>query len=223
MIRAIGLSLAQLFHPATLRVLLLVAVITAGLFIVLGGAMFALLDRWVLPAAGQGDSALAAVLGIGTALLAGWFLFRAVAMAVAGLFTDRVVDAVERDDYPAAAASARPIGFMAGLRLGLRSALRAVGWNLLALPAYVALLVTGVGTLVLVVAVNTLILGRDFEEMVAARHPDRGPRPLRAADRLLLGLATSVMFIIPFANLAAPLFGASLAVHLFHRPTRNAS
>jgi uncharacterized protein involved in cysteine biosynthesis len=33
----------------------------------------------------------------------------------------------------------------------------------------------------------------------------------------LLGLAATALFMIPFANLLAPVLGAAMATHLFHR------
>jgi uncharacterized protein involved in cysteine biosynthesis len=217
MVRLVLLSLRQLLDPQTLRLLLLTGAITAGLFVAAGTALWWLLETQVMPRwfpAGQG--ALAAAIAAGLGLLLLWFLFRAVAMLVIGLFTDGIVESVEQDHYPAAAAAATPVSLLGGLRLGLRSAARAIGWNLLAAPVYLALLVTGVGTPVLMVLVNMVLLGRDLEEMAAARHPDLGLRPLARQDRLLLGLAAALAFMLPVLNLLAPVFGAALAVHMLH-------
>lgn len=217
MFRAILLSLRQLADPQTLRLLLLTSTITAAIFVGLGAGLWWLLETQVMPRwfpSGQGG--IAALVAAGVGLLALWFLFRAVAMLVIGMFTDGIVESVEQDHYPEAAASATPVSLAAGLSLGLRSALRAIGWNLLAAPAYIALLVTGVGTVALVVAVSTLLLGRDFEAMVAARHPDMGASPLSRRDRLLLGLVCALAFMVPLLNLLAPVFGAALAVHMLH-------
>jgi CysZ protein len=107
------------------------------------------------------------------------------------------------------------VGFGKGLAMGLRSALRALAWNLLASPLYLLLLFTAIGLPVALVLVNGLLLGRDLEAMVAARHPG-AVEPLSARDRNLLGFATAVLFVIPIANLFAPVFGAALAVHMVH-------
>lgn len=215
--RAILLSLRQLADPQTLRLLLLTSAITAAIFVVAGTGLWWLLDTQVMPRwypAGQGEIAVLAAAVVG--LLSLWFLFRAVAMLVIGLFIDGIVDSVEADHYPDAAARATPVSFAAGLKLGLHSALRAIGWNIAAAPAYVLLLVTGVGTLALVLLVNTILLGRDFEAMVAARHPDIGPNPLTRNQRHGLGLVSAIAFLVPIINLLAPVFGAALAVHLLH-------
>lgn len=213
--RAVLLSIRQLADAQTLRLLIMTSAITLAIFAALGTGLWWLFDtqvvpRW-FPAGGEEFAALAAA-AIG--FIALWFLFRSVAMLVIGLFTDAIVESVEEDHFPAAAAAAQPVSIAAGLKLGLRSALRAIAWNLLAAPAYIALLVTGVGTLALALLVNTILLGRDFEAMVAARHPGAPamPRNLRWA----LGFFSAAAFIIPVINLLAPVFGAALAVHLFH-------
>lgn len=221
MLHAIALALRQLLHPATLRLVLLVALITLALFAMFGTATWWLLDATLFAGTMRSDANdLAALAFFGVMALASWFLFRTVAVAVMGLFTDGIVASVEEDHYPDAAARARHVSFATGLRLSLRSVGRAIGWNLLALPFYVALLVTGVGTLLLVLLVNAVLLAHDCEAMVAARHPDLPPRPLDRAQRWVLGLTTSALFLIPVANLLAPVFGAALAVHLLHMPPR---
>jgi CysZ protein len=209
------LALRQLNNARTFRLLLLVAGVTLAIFALFGAALWAVLDWWALPAWFSAADNYAAVIAIAITVLAGWFLFRAVAMAVTGLFSDSVVESVEEDHYPAAAARAVPVSLGKGLRMGLRSGARAVGWNLLAAPFYLMLLVTGIGTLALVLIVNMLLLGRDLEEMVLARHP--GMAPLPARDRNALGLVAAVLFVIPVANLLAPIVGAAMAVHMLHR------
>lgn len=223
MLLAMTLALRQLAHPATLRLVLLVAVITLLIFAGLGllGAWAA--QRWILPAvATDGNGGWVAALLVLLYVLAAFFLFRSVAVAVMGLFTDGIVASVEEEHYPEAAARARQVSFATGLRLGLASLGRALGWNLLALPFYLALIVTGIGPFLLMWLVNAVLLARDCEAMVAARHPAGPARPLDSRRRWVLGLSTSAMFLVPLANLFAPLFGAALAVHLLHQPSRAA-
>jgi CysZ protein len=99
-------------------------------------------------------------------------------------------------------------------------------YNLIALPFYILLLVTGVGTALLFVAVNGVAFGRDLGEMVAARHLDRAGRQawLRATrgDRALMGVIVTAIFLVPLINLLAPVLGATLATHLFHGERRGA-
>ena len=91
---------------------------------------------------------------------------------------------------------------------------RLIGGNLLALPIYILLLVTGIGTPIFALFVNGLLLGRDLEAMVLARHPDR-PRLDRPA-RWSLGLLSAASFVVPIANLLAPIVSAAMAVHMLH-------
>jgi CysZ protein len=212
--RAFTLSLRQLRDARTFRLVAAVAGLSLLAFALLGAALWVMLDLWVMPRWFAEASEFAALVALGLTILLGWFLFRAVAMAVMGLFTDGIVESVEEDHYPTAAARATPVSFARGAAMGLRSARRAIGWNLLAAPFYLLLLVTGAGTLVLALLVNMLLLGRDLEAMVLARHP--GMTPLSARDRNLLGLVASALFMVPVVNLLAPVLGAAMAVHLLH-------
>lgn len=219
---AISLSFRQLLSPATLRLVLLVAVVTLLLLLglaVLGGWLVSAWLMPLLPSDGT-DGLVALLLGLAY-LLAAFFFFRSLAVAVMGLFTDGIVASVEEQHYPEAAARARHVSFAAGLRLGLASLGRALGWNLLALPFYVALLFTGIGPFLLMWLVNAILLARDCEAMVAARHPGISAQPLDSRRRWVLGLSTSALFLVPLLNLVAPVFGAALAVHLLHQPSRH--
>ncbi len=213
-IQSLGLALRQLGDARTFRLMLVVAGLTLAFFLAFGVGLWLLLDHYVLPRWFAAADGWAAFLAAGMTIFSGWFLFRGVSMAVMGLMSDRVVESVEEDHYPAAAASAVPVSFASGMAMGLRSARRAIGWNLLAAPFYLLLLVTGIGTLLLVLAVNMLLLGRELEEMVLARHP--GMAPLGVRERLALGLVGAVLFVIPVVNLLAPVVGAALAVHMLH-------
>ena len=75
-------------------------------------------------------------------------------------------------------------------------------------------------TLLLFLAVNAMVLGRDLANMVAARHFDRAARRQWLAQnrgqRLLLGGITTALFLVPVVNLVAPVVGAAMATHLFH-------
>jgi len=213
----------SIVHGAALRLLvkslLLTLLIFALLAAALGAGVHALRQHqgW-MPGVGWGGLAEATATAL-IVIAAGWLLFRATAMAIMSLFADDIVIAIERDSYPAAAARARPVGWGRSLRLALRSILRAVGWNLLALPAYLLLLVTGVGTLGLFLVLNAALLGRDMADMVEPRHPDLPPIP--RGSRWLMGLASALIFLVPVLNLLAPIWSAAMAVHMLHGARRN--
>lgn len=96
--------------------------------------------------------------------------------------------------------------------------MRTIGWNLLALPAYILLLATGVGTIGLFLTLNAYLLGRDLADMVEPRHPDLPP--MARLDRWLMGLVSALLFLVPLVNLLAPIWSAAMAVHMLHGARR---
>ncbi len=161
----------------------------------------------------------------GLTLIATWLLFPAVATTVMGILLDDVVDAVEKNHYPDQKAM-RPIGFVEGSALGLKSGLRFLGLNLVLVPVYVLLLFTAIGPFILYLVVNGYLLGRDYMQMVAVRHLGKdGEIAFRKENKAIifgLGVATSLLFLVPVVNLFAPLVGAAMATHLFHGKRRHA-
>ncbi|WP_085810684.1 EI24 domain-containing protein [Sphingomonas sp. TZW2008] len=219
MFGAFARSLAQLGDRPILAVLAKSLALTLAIFALLGAGIWWGLDIWL--AGSRWGGTLASVGALVVTLHVLWLLFRAVAIAVIGLFADTVVAAVERRHYPAALARAREIPLHRAARMGIGSAARFVAINLLLAPLYLILLATGVGTAALFLGVNAWLLGRDLGDMVAARHlpPEALPGWRRAttARRFLLGLAVTLLFLVPFLNFLAPVIGAAMATHLFHR------
>ena len=215
-VHALLLALKDLPHPRVLRALAASLALTLLVFAVTGGAIFftlrRALDHWQWL-----DGAPLDMAGVLVALLlvaGSWLLFRAVAILVIGLFADGIVADVEGRHYPAAAARAIPVSFAKSLRLGLASVGRLVAVNLIALPLYIPLLFTAIGAPLLAFAINAALLGRDLEAMILARHPDRSP--LDRGARWSLGALSAASFLVPVANLLAPILGAAMAVHLLH-------
>lgn len=154
--------------------------------------------------------------GVAT-VIAFWFWWRVVAIAVLQLFADRIVIAVERKHYPQAAESAVDLPLGRSIIMALRSLGRALLYNALALPPALILLFTGVGAPMLFLAVNALLVGRDLAEMVAVRHPHSGAEPQPRTSRFILGLIANLLLLVPLVNLVAPIIAAAMATHLFHQ------
>lgn len=215
-VHAFLLALKDLPHPRVLRILVQSLALTLLLLAAMGTAIFFAARRglahWKWLDAAQQD--MAGILIVLLLIGGSWLLFRAVAIIVVGLFADGIVADVEGRHYPAAATRAVDVGWRQNIGLALASLARLIGGNLLALPVYLLLLVTGIGTPVFALFVNALLLGRDLEAMVLARHPDR-PRFDRPA-RWSLGLLSAASFVVPVANLLAPILGAAMAVHMLH-------
>ena len=220
MLRALSLSIGQLGDPAILKILVKSLLLTLLVFAVSGLALYFIL-AWVIGLAGwDGGGGLAALGAVAAIAVCGWFLWRAVAMGVVGLFAEEIVAAVEARHYPAHHARALKPPMAEQLRNSLASIGRALGWNLLVLPVYLLLLVTGIVTVALFVGVNTLLLARDLGDLIAFRHV---PKPQRRdwlrktrARRMQLGLVSAVLFVIPVVNLLAPVLSAAMAAHMLH-------
>jgi CysZ protein len=218
------LALGQLADPRMLRILVKSVAVTVvlavgiawggwlGIDCALGRAG---LDEALFDGAGLLRQAAALVL----TLVGLWLVWRIVAMAVIGFFADEVVHAVEARHYPEAAARARDLPVAEQFSTSLRSALRALGINLVALPVALALLFTGVGPALVFFLVNTVLIGRELEEMVWLRHRRNAAdlAPVARGERFLLGGAVTALLSLPFVNFIAPILGAAASTHLIHR------
>lgn len=202
--------------PGVRGLLLLSLLLTLAVFLVLGllaGLGLNGLFHWLgwTSLEGMGGGALAVLL----MLIGGWLLFRSVAMSIVSLFGERIVAAVETAHYPARHGAARQIPFGESLRLSKRSLLRALLGNLLALPAYLALLPTAIGPVILILVLNGYLLGLDLADLLEPRHLAHAP--FSTSARWQLGLASAALFLLPVVNLLAPVWSVAMAVHLFHR------
>ena len=207
-----------LAEGAVLRLLGKTVLLTLAIFAALGVAGSYGLDAALAWAGVEDDRSASVLLAVAVTVIAAWLLFRVVALAVLQFFADEVVGAVERRSYPAAAAAERKVGLTEEARIALGGAGRAILANLIALPFALALLFTAIGPAVVFWAVNAWLLGRELVDMVWLRHrPARGePAPVGKAERFLLGGAIAALFMVPFANLLAPVLGAAAATHLVH-------
>jgi CysZ protein len=153
-------------------------------------------------------------------LVLAWLLFPAVATLVMSFFLDRVAAAVEALDFPGTSPPRRR-PFAETLTAMLRLAALTIGLNLMALPLY--LLVPGMN-LVLFLALNGYLLGREYFEVVALRRLDaaaaRAMRNRFGGRVFISGTAIAGLFALPLVNLVAPVVATALMVHLFEALSR---
>jgi CysZ protein len=215
MLNAITLALTSLNDRRVQMVLGKSIVLTLVAFGLLGVAGWYAMDA-IFQRMGVKDSSLSALAIAALMLLGGWLLFRLIAIAILWVFSDEIVDAVEMRHYAQHAELAQRPTMGRSLAMALRSAMRALGYNLLALPVYLMLLITGIGAPIIFLGVNALLLGKDLDGMLAFRHRRDGGA-LGKGERLLLGgLATAAM-LLPVVNLLIPVIATAAAVHLTHR------
>ena len=163
---------------------------------------------------------LVEVLGGLAVLGLSWLLFPTIVTLMTGFFLDRVAAAVEALDYPAKdPPRRRPLGEC--IAAPLRLAALTIALNLLALPLY--LFVPGMN-LVLFLALNGYLLGREYFEVVALRRLDAGAAGAmrnRFGGRVFIGgVAIAGLFAIPLVNLVAPVVATAFMVHLFEALSR---
>lgn len=216
MFRSLSLGISSLSDKRVMLVLAKVVALTLLVFALSGVGLWfgidGLFDRYGFRDGG-GLSALLAVTIMG---ISGWVLFRAVAVAITWIFSDDIIDAVEDRHYAFAAITGKRPGMGTSAQMALRSLARVVGYNLLMLPVYLLLLITGIGTALAFLLVNAYLLGRDLEDMLVARHGE-GQR-LGAIRRFVLGLGSTAAMLVPLLGLIVPVVATAAAVHMAHDP-----
>lgn len=211
---AIIKAFGQLTDRAVIKVAVKSVAVTLLVFAAAGTGLY-----FGLAALAQGYALDTRWAGVAAAILVPlgiWFTFRIIALAVLQFFADEVVGAVEARHYPVLAARARPLPFLRELGAARRGLLRALGYNLLALPVAAVLVFTAIGPAVVFLVVNAVLLGRELTDMAWLRHCDGDTRgnPVPRAERNLLGAVVAGMMLVPFLNFLAPLIGAAAGTHL---------
>lgn len=198
-----------------MAVLAKVMAMTLAGFVLLGVALWFAIDAVVNRYFTNDDGTVGAAAVLIIFAFAGWVLFRSLAVAVTWVFADDIIDAVEDAHYPFAAALGQRPTFAKSMRMALRSVGRVIGYNLLMVPIYLLLLISGVGTPLAFLLVNGYLLGRDLEDMLVARHGSmRGQ--IGAIRRFLLGLGSVAAMLVPLFQFLVPVLATATAVHVAH-------
>jgi CysZ protein len=163
---------------------------------------------------------VAVALGLG--LFAGAVLLMpAVTALVASFFADEIADLVERSHYPADLPGV-PVPLWLAAVEGVKTALLAIAVYLCALPLF---LFAGIGAVLFFIA-TAWLLGREYFELAAMRfRPAPEAKAMRRRHQttiFIAGLFIAGFVSIPILNLATPLFGTALMVHMHKRLTAGA-
>ena len=219
--RAFALALGQLSDPAIGRVLAKSILATLAIFVALGLIAWRALSA-ALTTYAAGYENLGALIAIALTVISGWLLFRVVALAVLQFFADDIVRAVEKRHYSAAAA-VPDLPLSKELSASANGLVRVLAVNAVVLPLALVLLVTGIGTALVLWVANAWLLGRELTEMVWLRHRTDPSDlvPVGGLTRFALGGIVAALLIVPFVNLLAPVLGAAAATHLVHRARSN--
>jgi CysZ protein len=235
MLEAVFRALGQMFTQPFRAVLFKAVGLAMALLVVIVITLFRLLE-WL---SGTGMSWLEVTIGPaahGTLAVLGWFvaialgiglftgavmLMPTVTALVASLFADEIAELVERTYYPAdPPGTALPV--WRAVAEGVKTALLTIVVYLGAAPF---LLFAGAGAVLFFVA-TAWLLGREYFELAAMRfHPVADAKALRRTHQTTVftaGLFIAGFVSIPILNLATPLFGTALMVHIHKRLTGGA-
>ncbi|WP_029005151.1 sulfate transporter family protein [Azorhizobium doebereinerae] len=215
MIAAAFTAFGQVFSPLLRGVLLKSIALAIALLVVMAIGLNAALQHLATLPYPWLDTTVAILVGVGS-LVGALYLMPATAALVAGFFLDDVAETVERASYPA-----DPVGAPQPLGRSILASLRFFGIVLAVnIVALLLLLVPGVNVIIFFVA-NAYLLSREYFELAAMRY--RSPeeaRALRQANAVpvfLAGLLIVPVLMVPILNLATPVFGTALMVHLHRR------
>ena len=181
--------------------------------------------EWLEAMLGPAVHGTLAVLGWIVAIALGLGLFTgavllmpAVTALVASFFADEIAELVERSHYPADPPGVALPLWLAAVE-GARTALLAIAVYLCVLPFF---LFAGAGAVVFFVA-TAWLLGREYFQLAAMRfRPVAEAKALRRRHQATVftaGLFIAGFVSIPILNLATPLFGIALMVHMHKRLT----
>jgi len=230
MIDAAAKALTQMLSPPFRAILLKSIGAAAALLVVAAIGLHALVtwlvgagEAWLETTLGSGAHwpltvlfwmlAVVAALGLVIGIV---FLMPAVTALVAGVFGDDIADQVERTYYPAEPPG-RPVPIARASVEAIKIALLSVVVYLCTVPF---LLVAGLGAVMFFVA-TAYLQSRQYFELAAMRFSSAAEaKALRQAHQATVfggGLLIAAFVSIPIVNLATPLFGTALMVHLHKR------
>ncbi|MSP82870.1 MAG: hypothetical protein EXQ94_08050 [Alphaproteobacteria bacterium] len=239
MIGALVQAFGDLLEPKVRVVVVQVALLTALAFAAVGGllwwafsgfdppdaslgldlGLFTLPPGWIVDALVWTVNGLLGIFGVLLFLALFWLGFVVVAQNVAGLFLDKVVDAVEARHFPGLPSPGQ--SFRQAIAAGFNLTAMVIGVNLLMLPVYLILTFLPPANLVLFYLVNGYLFGREYFETVAYRR-EQGPAAellwrARRGRWVLAGAIIAGLMSVPVLNFVAPIVGAAFMTHLLHR------
>ncbi|HKD26206.1 MAG TPA: sulfate transporter family protein [Xanthobacteraceae bacterium] len=227
-LKALGQMFSQPFRAVLLKsvglsiaILALVVIVLFRLLEWLSGAGRDWLEAMIGPAAHGPLAVLGWIIAI--ALSLGLFtgavlLMPAVTALVASFFADEIAEMVERSHYPSDPPGAALPLWLAAVE-GIKTAFLAIAVYLCALPFF---LFVGAGAVAFFVA-TAWLLGRQYFELAAMRFrrvaEAKALRRRHEATVFTAGLFIAGFVSIPILNLATPLFGVAVMVHMHKRLT----
>jgi CysZ protein len=230
MLASVFKALVQMFSEPFRRVLFKSVALAIALLVVIFIALYRLLEWLSNSGMGYLETTFGAV-AHGVLVGLGWFvavalgvglfagavmLMPAVTALVASFFADEIAELVERAHYPTDPPGVA-LPLWRAMIEGVKTAALAVAVYLCAAPL---LLFAGAGAVLFFLA-TAWLLGREYFELAAMRlhraDDAKALRRIHQATVFTAGLFIAGFVSIPILNLATPLFGTALMVHVHKR------
>ncbi len=151
-----------------------------------------------------------------------YFLFPGIVTMVMSVLADQIAGAVEDEYYPNRPGTRKvPVGDV--MWSATKLTILMIMINLLAAIPYLILFffTASTGALLLFIAINGYLLGREYYEMVAIRHVNsravHTSRITHSGKVFVAGAIIAGMFLVPFLNILAPIIGAAMMTHIVHQ------
>jgi len=146
--------------------------------------------------------------------IGGWFMMPVIMIFIAGLFQEKVIYLTERAYYSDSCTETSL--FWPNLVHDIKFTVWALFLNVLVLPFYLF----GIG-LIISIALNSYLLGREFFESAAGYHIGKpAARQLEQNNKKIVyagGLVFTLLSLIPVINLIIPVFATVWMVHVYHK------
>ncbi len=212
-------SLHNLLSASFVKVLIYSFVISACILSVFLFSSFYFIQQAISLSSGWLAQLLNWVAAAGAGLSA-WFLFPVFIPLIAGFFSEKIANDIEKKDY--GIISIGQISVFQDLNQNIRFTAKALILNILCLPLYI----TGFLFPLVYYPLNAWLLGRQFFEMTTARHIGYDAAfVIRKNNKIsiwILGGILLFMSNLPIIQLIVPFFGVAIMVHYYQliRPAK---
>lgn len=218
MISALMKAFEQLSDPRIQKVVWKCLFYSLAIFAAVVAAVWALLDHTTIFDIGWLEGVID-FLGIFAAVVISLLLFPSVALVVVGFMLEEIADAVEDRYYPGLP-EGRKQHIAEAVWISVRLAAFGVVLNLLALVVYVIPIIGIVLFPFVFYALNGILLGREYFELVALRRLEprvaRDVRQRRKGRLFVGGVVITFILSIPFIGWFMPVVAAAFMVHVYH-------
>ena len=206
-------ALRNLLLPGVIKIFMWCLLAYVVLFAALTWGLGWAIDYFV-PMVGTQGFIADMLTGLGGFFMA-WFLFPLLYPVLVSFFDEAMAEIVDAADYPHLPKAQAP--FWPSLGNDVWFTIKALALNIICLPL---LLIPVIGWMAYYV-LNGYLLGMQFFRMAAGRRVTQAQAKALQKEYfgtlVLTGVMVIFMATIPFINLAAPILGVAVMIHLFYQ------